>query len=559
MLKAWLLQQEQQGDATVRQQVSDARERLEGDRKQWVGDVMGSISKLADLNAAFFRSPLPWSSGDPASSIYHNARKDAAANRPETQDAERKKKLAEGGRKLESTENGARAASSWVGILGRHDRDNALPLTQEAHGGAGGASGAAALLQPRGTAEGGIGHGTHPQPAAETAAAKIEARAAEKRCARLEALSSLARQGLAAHWRAFFRDEIDRTRMAATALDMTASGWAQRQREAVGVLRTSWRGRDRDSTATSGGVGGGSDDSDRLSVAGVSVARSGGEEDSVVRGAGTASTSPDAARTTSPAVQAGNAAVEGAETVTTTHLSTQAGGLEEVLPGISADTNTGRNAAAAARETAAPVKGRSMGACEHEAAPSGVVKCEGEGDHRKHGSVPTATEPEENAADTRRSGGDGGDDDSACVIVVRDVGTCNSGGLQVVPSDVEAAEAASQLVVFVGRAMAFHTSTIRSSNLEKFHEEERRRRCSSFSAPPQQGQHERRYRWFRAYPMHQKAYRKKQITGLKTGCLSMLILRSGDCLLFQQFQFNAAHILDLGLANTPVYWFPPAC
>lgn len=490
MLHAWLLQQEQKGDAAVRQQVSDARETLEEDRNQWVGDVIRSISRLADLDAAFFKDPVAWGNGDLNSSTAGNDNYD--------------------------DDDDGRAATSWAGIQARHE----ILLAQEQHG-RGAAEIGAAAPPPRGTAEGGHGSTTHPQPDSDfnsqTVAAEIEALAAEKRCARLEALARIARQGMEAHRTAFFREEMERTRIAATAMDLTAGRWAEQQRKTVGALRASWRGRDWLSTTTSRALGGGESDA-RETGSFVGVHGSGGEEGSGVRRTGASSTPPKTTTTTvRPACQAGDGRFErGVEKVMATHLGTQAGGQdappeaenhEEALSGTAA----GRNAARAAGGNAPPVNGGSVYPCEDEPvplfvgtsadAPIGIEDgAKGEGRGRQQGS-----------------GGDRGDDDSACVIVVKEVGASSgSGGLQATPSDAEAAETeaaetaaaatAGQLVVFVGRAMAFHTSTIRASHLENFHEENRRRRCSSFSAPPQEGQQEHRYRLLRAYSMHaQKA------------------------------------------------------
>lgn len=442
MLNVWLVQQEQKGDTAVRQQVSDARKRLEEDRAQWVSDVMGSISRLADLDAALFRAPNlnspAWSNGALNSS---------------------------------TAESSDRAASSWAGIQARHDWDYALPPAQREHG-AGAAGNGTAAPQPRpGTAEAGNDNdtATQPQPGPETAAAEVESLAAEKRCARLEAVASLARQGLAAHWRAFFRDEIERTRFAATALDLTASRWAQRQRRVVGALRASWRGRDWQSTATSGGVGGDGGDSGtagsvvRVSVPGNGAEEEEKEEDGVVRGTGAASTpSKESETSTSPAMHRGGGRVDDADTVATAHpSSTQAGGHDT-------SSEKGEEATLAIGDTTAR-----------------TVEVEGAANGEGDGSDPTANEPDIQRLD---GDGDGGDDASACLIVVTNVADCSSA------SGTEAAEgaAAGQLVVFVGRAMAFHTSTIRASRLENFHEENRRRRCSSFSAAPHQGQQEQR-------------------------------------------------------------------
>lgn len=464
MLKAWLLQQEQEGDAAVRHQVSDNRRRLEADRKQWVSDVVSSISKLADLDADFLRDPLAWNYRDPASSE-SNPRKGVT----EAQDPQSDRLVLRDG-KQEPTGTGYQEASSWAGIHGRRcDRDETLPLEQKEHGG-GAEESSSATPPPRGTAEGNDSYTQyHPRPASGIAiAAEIEELAAEKRCARLEALASLARQGLAAHWRAFFRDEMERTRMAATELDVNASRWAQRQREAVGALRDSWQSREWKSAATCGVEGGDSDDSGPTS--GSTVA---------------ANTPPKGPRTASAAIQAGNAKVEGAEEVTTAYLSKQAGGqvtYSEKMEGSRSGIVAPRNAATeAVGGKAAEVEG-----IEFEAAPLDTVT-----------DTTTIEGVDENDVDQLKGGaaepnGAGIVDTSAYVVVVSDIEASCSDGLQEQPSGAEAGTAAAgQLVVFVGRSMAFHTSTIRPSHLENFHEENRRR-CSSFSAPPQPGELEHR-------------------------------------------------------------------
>ncbi|CAN0350761.1 unnamed protein product, partial [Ectocarpus sp. 8 AP-2014] len=92
-----------------------------------------------------------------------------------------------------------------------------------------------------------------------TVAIEKETLAARKRSDHLESLAVLARQGMSAHWKAFFRDGVERTRMAAAAGGITAERWAQRQRQAIEVSRASWRSREWPSGSSTGdsGVDGG--------------------------------------------------------------------------------------------------------------------------------------------------------------------------------------------------------------------------------------------------------------------------------------------------------------
>eukprot|EP00903_Cladosiphon_okamuranus_P015742 g14530.t1 len=468
MLHAWLVQQEQKGDAAVRQQVSDARQALEEDRNQWVGDVTRSISRQADRDVAFFRNPHTWGNGYPNSSIAENDNSDDGDD--------------------------GRAATSWADIRARH----ALTLAPQRHGRAAADIGAAAPR--RGTAESGDHIITHPQSDSDfnshTLALEIEARAAKKRGARLEDLASLARKGMEAHWAAFFREEMERTRIAATALDLTAGRWAEQQRKTVDALRVSWRGREWLSTATSHAVGGQRDENGKCSFVG--APGSGGEEGTGGRGTATSSTPPETTRTmASPACRPGNGRVEGgADDVVLAYLGTQTRGQDEPSEAKKDEEArmvmaAGRNVTRADGGDVAPANGGSVYPCQDRpmtlfvgADADASVKIEGgvkgEGGQRQRGS----------------SGDGNDDDDSACVIVTRDGGApSGGGGLQGTHSDAEATEAAAgELVVFVGRAMAFHTSTIRASHLENFYEENRRRRCSSSSTPLQQGQQEHRLR-----------------------------------------------------------------
>lgn len=77
-----------------------------------------------------------------------------------------------------------------------------------------------------------------------TAAAELESLAARTRSVRLESMAELAKLGSAAHWKEFWRDETERSRMAAAAGGMVAARWAQRQREAANSFWAAWRSRE---------------------------------------------------------------------------------------------------------------------------------------------------------------------------------------------------------------------------------------------------------------------------------------------------------------------------
>lgn len=75
------------------------------------------------------------------------------------------------------------------------------------------------------------------------AVAEVEAREASTRGARLESLAELACQGMAAHWREFWRDDIERARLAAAAGDMVAARWEKHQKDASDAFWAAWRNR----------------------------------------------------------------------------------------------------------------------------------------------------------------------------------------------------------------------------------------------------------------------------------------------------------------------------
>lgn len=378
LLKTWLLQREQEGANFVKREVSEARKRLEGDRERWVEDVASSVRYAAALDASFLRTSLARRNDQAAAS--HEATLTCTATTsvaalscdvatPEVRRAN-DNGIGDGVlRAQKKTAAGGWAASSWVEmeIRTRTDHDGAQSTVRD-------------------------------QPMAEEDAAEMEAIAARKRFERLESLATLTRKGLVAHWSKFFRDEMERRRLAAAALDMTADRWVKRQRELIGRLRASWHGREWKSAAATG----------------------------------TGDAPPALAGDIGDAVTAKDLVTEG--------------------------------------------------------------KAKGEGSQPYVGLETAAkSKPEEAVADTEQLSEEGGDALAACAVDVKDSGGFINRGP---PSDEEASEeeaAAGELVAFVGKGMAFHVSTIRSSHVQNFHKEHRRRRCSSFSAPPNRGLQEKRY------------------------------------------------------------------
>lgn len=500
LLKVWLLRQKQEGDAAVKREVSEARKRLEEGRRRWVNDVIASISEIADQDASFFRGSQPWTTEQAAScstttTTTTTTSKDTAllhrhlrSPKPEGESSE-KPAYAESDPKERRTETFG-WASLGPGVVARNndasrlEQCDALSVAQEEQGG--GPNSSAATLQQRGTTEGcqhNNNNNIYSQREITATAVEIESLAAQKRCARLESLAGLARQGLAAHWKAFFRDEIERTRMAAAAVDMAAERWVQGQREAAGVLWTSWRGRKWKSTST-GGIGSGGSDTG----GGVAVSMGGGV---AVEGgvcSATDTTTPEEATAAATAVTMTSPITQ----VSEHHDSSK---KEE---GASPAIAVGMGGIAAAESKAPPAENGAVEAGERQTPSMHVGSgttlesaTQAKNDQRNSGSGSTAAGSNEGSGDIQRSDDDYGD--SSCVVVVRDVGHYSSGGQRVPSADEKGAPEANQLVVFVGRAMAFHTSTIRQSHMENFNEENRRRRCSSFSLPPQQGQQGQRY------------------------------------------------------------------
>lgn len=359
----------------------------------------------------------------------------------------------------------------------RLEKCDALSVAQEDRS-SGGTDSSAAAVQPRFTIEGYqnvnlANNDINPSPETATNAAEVENLAARKRYARLEALADLAHQGLAAHWKTFFRDEIERARMVAAAVDMTAERWVQRQREALGVMWASWCGREWESTSTTKtGSNGGDSDSVTISMGGGVTAVAGEVCTTTETAPGEAAVAATAAITRSPV----------------TRMSDRDDGSSRKVEGAAPGIAGGKGGMAAAESKAPTINSGSTGPFETGERQTPSLEGATQVDHNQGNSGSGSTVAE-------AGGGGGGielsddhdDGDSLCVVVVRDVRDYSSVGQQPTSADAEA-PTADQLVVFVGRAMAFHLSTIRSSHMENFNEENRRRRCSSFSLPPQQSQ-----------------------------------------------------------------------
>lgn len=165
--------------------------------------MKSSTSKLSLVDASFLRSPLAWSSAAPPAQPPEEGPSGAPTPHPTPLDQR----------------NGAE--DLWAGV---HARDTAAQLERKA-------SLAGQGHQPRG-----VQH--------LIAAAEIESLTARKRNERVEALAMLAHQGLDAHWKAFFRDQVKRTRDVASANDAAAKRWVARQRGEADRLFALWRSRE---------------------------------------------------------------------------------------------------------------------------------------------------------------------------------------------------------------------------------------------------------------------------------------------------------------------------
>ncbi|CAB1117471.1 unnamed protein product [Ectocarpus sp. CCAP 1310/34] len=436
LLEAWLLRQEREGCATVNSQLLEARKQLTEDRERWVNDIVASMSETAGNDTAFFQSPHAWgrsgTSHDTIASGHTAPERTLVAggfrhDLRQTMSADGEPGAGKGHTLTRSESSGLLAAtpveveacrqnSSLIG-----DEPEAASLTAEGEEqdrsrlifDAAVATKAAATPSHGVSNDDNDNNGNHDGipilPA--TVAFENETLAARKRSDHLESLAVLARQGMSAHWNAFFRDGVERTRMASAAGDITAERWAQRQRQAIEVSRVSWRSKEWSSGSSTSDSG----------------------------------------------VDGGDGHVSGPE--------------GRVAEGDGDGCSTGTQDS---------------------------TKAEGH-QSNEDGEWSTATGLGEDAAHSPEESQEGGDGGDPCFIVVRDVG--GSGSNEAISSEsgtstptaaapaAPAAPAATtdKIILFVGRAMAFHMSTVREGRMDHFHDTNRRR-CSSASLPPQQGQ-----------------------------------------------------------------------
>ncbi|CAM9218663.1 unnamed protein product, partial [Hapterophycus canaliculatus] len=289
LLSSWLRQQEDEGRKEVRRQLQEARERAVGDRDRWIHGINLSMFETSSTDAAFFRSPRAWkcSSAAPLSGRTVLSSPKTAGKAPlgamlPSDYFRQTSYTAEGETEVNASDSNHEESRDWapassssrVGIEAHHDgasfseQEPGMLLTEDDGGGGDGSGGAKA-----GAA--GVAAGTAPERITErknnksessssnntnfnarlTTAAQAEHLAAGRRNARLESLACLARQGLEAHWEAFFRDEIERTRMAATAADMTAARWEHHQCQADEMFWAPWRAKDWEPTGLIDGSG----------------------------------------------------------------------------------------------------------------------------------------------------------------------------------------------------------------------------------------------------------------------------------------------------------------
>lgn len=397
-----------------------------------------------------------------------------------------------------------------------------------------------------------------------TAAAQAEHLAARKRISRLESLASLARQGLAAHWEAFFRDEIERTRMAAAAADMAADRWANHQRQAAEMFWGPWRSKEWKPAGSIGGRGAGAsagagvqpdgalaEDGDVARCAGVELAAGASKADELLESVdGKAPVGDVVARKIAEATMTtmtsevepqrqysgqlgskeseeenekrreampegtsgrGTAIITGA----TAHDGEGANApknADDFGDNVPQGTTEGKEKGHEARDTICPentigkvpaiTTGLASQDIEAAKMPNdtddvsdvtlqGTKNVEaGTPDDGPAQEVPRSTGSKASACrlgDGNGSGGDG-ENTGVGVLAVRRVGSLKHGDQQDHSSALEpfdSAPAANQMVVFVGKAMAYHLSTVQERHMEHF-DDANRRRCSSFSMPPQQ-------------------------------------------------------------------------
>ncbi|CAM9328736.1 unnamed protein product, partial [Ectocarpus sp. 8 AP-2014] len=438
LLEAWLLRQEREGCATVNSQLLEARRQLTEDRERWVNDIVASMSETAGNDAAFFRSLHAWgrngASCDTTASgrtapertffgggLRHDSRQTLSATGEPGAGKGHTPAISESSGLLSSTTVEVQACHQDSSLIGDEPEAASLTAEGEEQDRSRLECDAAVATTAADTPSHGVsnedndnnGNHDHIPILQATVAIEKETLAARKRSDHLESLAALARQGMSAHWKAFFRDGVERTRMAAAAGDITAERWAQRQRQAIEVSRASWRRREWPSGSSTGDSG----------------------------------------------VDGGDGHVSGPE------------GRVAEDDGGGCSTGT---------QDSTTVEGHQP---------------------NKDGERSTATGLGEDAAQSPKEGHEGGDGGNPCVIVVRDVGASGSineeaissaSGTSTPTAAAPAAPAApaattDKIVVFVGRAMAFHMSTVKEYRMDHFHDTNRRR-CSSVSLPPQQGQ-----------------------------------------------------------------------
>lgn len=475
LLNSWLLRQKQEGDSGVKRELSEARKKLEEGRQRWVHDVIASISEIADLDASFFRSSLACRNETAGSSSKDTTNLHGDLRLPQTPEGGNvgKQINAESDPKERRTDTfGWAPLCAGVPTLNGGDASrleqccDTVSVAQEKRGSGGGSN-----------------NNNNPRRGIATTAVEIETLAAQKRCARLESLADLARQGMSSHWKAFFRDEIERTRMAAAGVDMTAERWVQRQREAAGVMWASWRDREwKSASARDTRKDGGDSDSVAVSTGGGASAVADGVPSAADTAPKATKIPATAATTTSPGTQVSDHKDD--------FSKKEAGAAPEIMGGVGgmmAERKTPLVDIGSA--SADEIGGRQAPSLE------GATQVDDNQGNNEPGS--TVTPASEGGGGFQLSD-DFVDGDSSCVVVVRDIGDLTSAGQEGPSAEVDA-EAANQMVVFVGRTMAFHISTVRPSYMEKFNEENRRRRCSSFSLPPQQGQQGQRYATCKQY------------------------------------------------------------
>lgn len=168
---------------------------------RWAMDLTASIAAMATLDTSFFRDPLTWRTKASSATTLDSGTTIVSLNNS---------------RQLLQHESSA----IWVGVNAREEAariDLVAAVASE--------------------------DAKHEGVERATAAAEVEARAVSTRGARAESLAALTCQGLAAHWRDFWRDDIERARLAAAAGDMVAARWEQRQNEAAGAFWVAWRNR----------------------------------------------------------------------------------------------------------------------------------------------------------------------------------------------------------------------------------------------------------------------------------------------------------------------------